>query len=78
MPSVVVFPAPFGPRKPTISPRATVNDRSSTTTASPYRFVRCSALIAGVADGETAPDMVPPIPSPPGPARKGAAALCNR
>ena len=28
--SVVVLPAPLGPIRPTISPAATVNDRSST------------------------------------------------
>ena len=32
---VVVLPAPFGPRNPTISPRATVNERSWTTVAEP-------------------------------------------
>ena len=44
--SVVVFPAPLGPRNPTISPARTWNERSSTTTRAPNRFVRCSTLIA--------------------------------
>src|SRR3979411_1003944 len=41
MRSVVVFPAPLGPRKPKTSPRCT--SRSSESTAvidAPYRFVR--------------------------------------
>ena len=33
--SVVVLPAPFGPMRPTISPAATPNDRSSTATNAP-------------------------------------------
>jgi hypothetical protein len=32
---VVVFPAPFGPSSPTISPRATSNDTPSTATVAP-------------------------------------------
>jgi hypothetical protein len=32
---VVVFPAPFGPRKPTTSPFSTLNETSSTATRSP-------------------------------------------
>ena len=32
---VAVFPAPFGPRMPEISPSATENDTSSTATADP-------------------------------------------
>src|SRR5687767_14030262 len=35
---VVVLPAPLGPRKPTISPAATVNDRSWMTVREPYRL----------------------------------------
>ena len=34
--SVVVFPAPFGPRKPTRSPSAIWNDSSSTALTSSY------------------------------------------
>ena len=33
--AVVVFPAPFGPRMPKISPSATENDTSSTATSAP-------------------------------------------
>ena len=33
--AVVVFPAPFGPRMPKISPSATENDTSSTATSGP-------------------------------------------
>ena len=43
--SVVVFPAPFGPRKPVIFLRATSKLRSSTATDFPNRLVRCSTSI---------------------------------
>jgi hypothetical protein len=36
---VVDFPAPFGPRKPVTVPGRTVNVRSETAVAGPYRFV---------------------------------------
>src|SRR5215472_15020131 len=42
---VVVFPAPFGPRKPTICPFSTSKEMSSTATVRAYRFVKPSALI---------------------------------
>ena len=35
---VVVFPEPFGPRKPRISPSRTVSDTSSNATVAPNRF----------------------------------------
>src|SRR6185369_13161664 len=35
---VVVFPAPFGPRKPRISPFSTLNDIPSTAVLFGYRF----------------------------------------
>src|SRR5215813_394669 len=38
---VVVFPAPFGPRKPRISPGSTRKLTSSTAVTRPYRFVTC-------------------------------------
>src|SRR5262245_11208255 len=38
---VVVFPAPFGPRKPTTSPRSSWKETSSTATCGPKRRVRC-------------------------------------
>jgi len=36
----VVFPAPFGPTKPTISPSATENETESRATTSPNRRER--------------------------------------
>ncbi len=42
---VVVFPAPFGPRKPTIWPFSTSKEMLSTATVRPYRLVRPSTLI---------------------------------
>ena len=46
--TVVVLPAPLGPRKPKISPRPTSNDTSSTATRSPNRFERWCTATAGV------------------------------
>ena len=40
MRSVVLLPAPFGPRKPTTSPLPTSNETSSTATWAPYRRLR--------------------------------------
>ena len=37
---VVVFPAPLGPRKATISPDRFASERSLTAVTLPYRFVR--------------------------------------
>src|SRR5438552_6314148 len=48
---VVVLPAPFGQRKPTTSPRSTVNDSRSTAVRAPKRLVRCWATIIRRADG---------------------------
>src|SRR4051812_25485630 len=42
---VVVFPAPFGPRKPTICPFSTSKEILSTATVRAYRLVRPSTLI---------------------------------
>jgi len=42
---VVVFPAPFGPRKPRISPLLTVNDTWSTAVIEPYDFVKSATSI---------------------------------
>ena len=42
MRTVVVLPAPFGPRNPNTSPLATLSDRPSTAVRSPKRFVRFS------------------------------------
>ena len=38
--TVVVFPAPLGPRKPKTSPRPISKETSSNATRSPKRFVR--------------------------------------
>ncbi len=43
MRSVVVLPAPFGPRNPVIVPRSSAKERPSTATTSPNRFVSESA-----------------------------------
>jgi len=48
---VVVLPAPFGPRRPTISPRLTVNDTSSSAVTAPYRLRRFTTCRAGGAPG---------------------------
>src|SRR5467141_1229636 len=42
---VVDFPAPFGPRKPSTSPRSTENDTPSTARFGPNVFTRFSTLI---------------------------------
>src|SRR5437764_387676 len=52
--TVVVLPAPFGPRKPKTSPWPTLNDRSSKARRSPNRFERWSTSRAG-----GAPESVP-------------------
>ena len=44
---VVVFPAPFGPRKPRISPRSTRKLTSSTAVTRPKCLVRCWTSITG-------------------------------
>src|SRR5438477_3125287 len=45
--TVVVFPAPFGPRKPKTSPEVTVKDTSSKAVRPPNRLVRWSTTRAG-------------------------------
>ena len=45
---VVDLPAPFGPRKPNISPSPIVRSRSSTVTASPKRFVSPRVSMEGI------------------------------
>src|SRR5947199_8313968 len=42
---VVDFPAPFGPRKPSTSPRSTVNEMSSTARLGPKAFTSLSIFI---------------------------------
>ena len=42
---VDVFPAPFGPMRPTTSPGATLNDKSSTAVNVSYIFERCATAI---------------------------------
>src|SRR5579872_2961670 len=51
---VVVFPAPFGPRKPTICPFATSNEMWSTAVLRAYRLVSSfTVIIKIVLLGET-------------------------
>src|SRR6267378_2690481 len=45
--TVVVLPAPFGPRNPKISPASTSKERSSKATRAPKRFVSPSATMTG-------------------------------
>ena len=45
--SVVLLPAPFGPRNPVTRPGFTSNERSSTAVTSPNRFVRLLTEMAG-------------------------------
>ncbi len=48
---VVVFPAPFGPRKPTTRPDSTSKLKWSTATSSPKRLVRsCNSITATAAN----------------------------
>jgi hypothetical protein len=46
MRTVVVFPAPFGPRNPTTSPARTSKETSRTASTPAYRFARPRATIA--------------------------------
>ena len=48
--SVVVLPAPFGPRKPVIVPGASANESESTASTEPNRFVNESATTADPAE----------------------------
>src|SRR5947209_16459393 len=52
---VVVFPAPFGPRKPKISPRCSSNETLSTIVLSPMIFVRVVAVSVGLVSFIRAP-----------------------
>src|SRR5512135_340775 len=47
---VVDLPDPFGPRKPTTSPRSTANEMPSTARLAPKVFTRFSILIMGVCE----------------------------
>ena len=51
--TVVVFPAPLGPRNPNTSPRATSKETSSNATRSPKRFVRWLTTRAGTAPSDS-------------------------
>src|SRR3972149_6304923 len=51
---VVDLPAPFGPRKPSTSPRSTLKEMSSTARFAPNDFTRFSTLII----------LFPPFPGP--------------
>jgi len=46
--TAVVFPAPFGPRMPKISPRSTWKEIPSTTAWPPYRLVSPVTSMTGV------------------------------
>src|SRR5579871_3752965 len=61
--SVVVLPAPFGPRKPVIVPGARANESESTASTEPNRFVRDSTTTAG-AKPEAASSDNPTTPLP--------------
>src|SRR5215210_1596150 len=50
--SVVVFPAPFGPRKPNNSPFGTVRSMESTAVKLPYRFESFERRIMRVWEGQ--------------------------
>src|SRR3954469_3834447 len=50
---VVVFPAPLGPKKPTICPFSTSKEMLSTATVRAYRLVRPSTLIIMVCPRQT-------------------------
>src|SRR3954452_5434717 len=52
---VVVLPAPFGPRKPKISPRCSSNETLSTIVLSPMTFVRLVAVSVGLVSFIRAP-----------------------
>ena len=54
MSMVVVLPAPFGPRKATISPGSTVRSRPSTAVTAPKRLVSPRSAMAGVRVGSAA------------------------
>src|SRR5439155_4604803 len=64
---VVVLPAPFGPRKPNVSPSSTVKPMPRTASISSYRFERSRTSITGVTGRP------PPVSRPPraGPAARG-------
>src|SRR4051794_22802768 len=55
---VVVFPAPFGPRKATISPGSMVRSRPSTAVTDPKRLVRPRREIAGAVPRAVVTDAV--------------------
>jgi hypothetical protein len=57
--TVVVLPAPFGPRKPNTSPGATVNDTSWNAVRLPKRLVSRSTLRAGDSIDPARPPDVP-------------------
>jgi len=55
---VVDLPAPFGPRKPSTSPRPTENDTSSTAVMAPNRLVRLRIAIISSMNGYPASSRV--------------------
>src|SRR5947199_5647318 len=67
--TVVVLPAPFGPRKPKTSPASTRSDRSCSATLRPYCLRRASVSMAGVAAARSA--------AGPGASARSAEAVCD-
>ena len=76
---VVVLPEPFGPRKPTISPRRTCIETSSTTVRSPKRLVRwrTSMTVSGIAAHSAERD-IDDLPGPQAAARPSAGRASTR
>ena len=54
---VVDFPAPLAPKKPSTSPGATENVRSSTASLSPYRLDRFFIVIIRALDPKSSPEV---------------------
>src|SRR5262245_18484359 len=66
---VVVFPAPFGPIRPKISPSWTSNDTSETATVRPYNLRMFSTRTTGVGTDGLWHRLVPTLPARPSPGR---------
>src|SRR5207237_8947637 len=67
--TVVVLPAPFGPRNPNTSPPATLNDTPDTAVSPPNTFVRQLTSTAARAAQCACPALADPVsPRPPRPA----------
>jgi hypothetical protein len=62
----VVLPAPFGPSRPTTSPRSTVKDTSSTATCRRYRLRSPEHHTAGVGGSSSSSRTAAATAGPPG------------